>query len=271
MSKLNKNIVELRKQKGLTQEQLGKEFNVSAQAVSKWENGISEPDIDTIKKMCEFFNVSFEDLIGTELAVTKNEPTQVVKEIHHETKTEVIVGYCQDCKKPLKPNDDYTIYNNKPICEKCKTQLIKNMDISDRLELSSSIKRGLIWGGVIAGLLLIICIASSFVDGFDYEVLLGGLIISYAVFSFTSTLFFSGHIQDLMLWFCKSFSMPGVIFTLDLDGIIFLLLVKVGGAILGFLLSILVFLFGVIFTIIYSMFAFPFCLVSNIRASRKKY
>ena len=272
MSKLSENIVELRKQNGLTQEQLGKTFNISAQAVSKWENGISEPDIETLKKMCELFNVSFEKLIGSQLSIENNEPKEkeVVKEIIRETKIEQVVGYCQDCKQPIKPQDEYTIDNGKPLCQKCAHNRIRAMEIKEKKDLSKSIKRGLIWGGVIGGGVLAFFLISIFVTGFDWEALFGSLIISYAVFSFSSTLFFSEHIQDIMLWFCKSFTMPGVIFTLDLEGIFFLILVKIGGAILGFLLSILCFLFGVVFTLIYSMFAFPFCLIANIRASRKK-
>ena len=46
-------IAELRKGKGLTQSELGLKLNITAQAVSKWENNLSEPDIDSIKRMCE--------------------------------------------------------------------------------------------------------------------------------------------------------------------------------------------------------------------------
>ncbi len=54
-------IARLRKKQGLTQEQLGKKLNVSYQAVSKWENNLSEPDLDTIEKLTEIFNISITD------------------------------------------------------------------------------------------------------------------------------------------------------------------------------------------------------------------
>lgn len=51
-------IAKLRKQKGLTQEQLGRKLNVSYQAVSKWENNQSEPSLETIEKLADVFGIT---------------------------------------------------------------------------------------------------------------------------------------------------------------------------------------------------------------------
>lgn len=64
---LGENIARLRKEKGLTQEELAKELNISYQAVSKWENGISSPDISNIKLIAQLFGVSIDALFGMEL------------------------------------------------------------------------------------------------------------------------------------------------------------------------------------------------------------
>lgn len=58
MNDYGKRIAELRKSKNLTQAELGKKLNVTSQAVSKWENGLSEPDLDTISKLCSILNMS---------------------------------------------------------------------------------------------------------------------------------------------------------------------------------------------------------------------
>ena len=50
---LGQRIQERRKQQGLTQEQLGNDLLVSPQAVSKWENGESLPDIGTFPALCQ--------------------------------------------------------------------------------------------------------------------------------------------------------------------------------------------------------------------------
>ena len=46
--KFNELIVELRKKQGLTQQQLAKKLNITDKAVSKWERGLSYPDITSI-------------------------------------------------------------------------------------------------------------------------------------------------------------------------------------------------------------------------------
>jgi transcriptional regulator with XRE-family HTH domain len=57
-----RNILELRKQKGLTQSELGEKLSFSDKTVSKWENGDSTPDIEVLCRIAEFFNVSVDDL-----------------------------------------------------------------------------------------------------------------------------------------------------------------------------------------------------------------
>ena len=64
---LGENIARLRKEKGMTQEDLARELNISYQAVSKWENGVSSPDISNIKLLAQFFGVSIDMLFGLEL------------------------------------------------------------------------------------------------------------------------------------------------------------------------------------------------------------
>ena len=58
----------LRKQKGLTQEQLAEKVYVSRTAVSKWESGRGYPNLETLKAIAKFFNISLDDLLaGDEL------------------------------------------------------------------------------------------------------------------------------------------------------------------------------------------------------------
>ena len=61
---LGENIARLRKERGMTQEDLARELNISYQAVSKWENGVSSPDISNIKLLAQFFGVSIDMLFG---------------------------------------------------------------------------------------------------------------------------------------------------------------------------------------------------------------
>ncbi len=61
---MGKRIMQLRKEKGLTQEQLAEKVGVSAQAVSKWENDVSCPDISILPKLCEVLGVTTDELLG---------------------------------------------------------------------------------------------------------------------------------------------------------------------------------------------------------------
>ena len=57
-------IRELRKERGLTQEQLGKAVGIANNTISQYETGALEPNIETIIKLCAFFNVSSDYLLG---------------------------------------------------------------------------------------------------------------------------------------------------------------------------------------------------------------
>ena len=59
----SKQLQMLRKQSGITQEQLADKLGVTAQAVSKWENG-SYPDGDLLPKIADIFDVSIDNLYG---------------------------------------------------------------------------------------------------------------------------------------------------------------------------------------------------------------
>ncbi|MFW5648299.1 MAG: helix-turn-helix domain-containing protein [Candidatus Alkaliphilus sp. MAG34] len=57
-------IKQLRREKGLKQEELAKEFGIAQQTISNYEKGIREPDITTLKNMADFFDVSLDYLLG---------------------------------------------------------------------------------------------------------------------------------------------------------------------------------------------------------------
>jgi len=59
-----KNLWMLRKNAGLSQEALGERFHLSQQTIYKYENGKAEPDIDTLIRLADYFNVSVDFLIG---------------------------------------------------------------------------------------------------------------------------------------------------------------------------------------------------------------
>ena len=57
---------ELRKSRGLTQEELAEALFVSRTAVSKWESGRGYPSIDSLKEIAKYFSVTIDDLLSGE-------------------------------------------------------------------------------------------------------------------------------------------------------------------------------------------------------------
>lgn len=102
MSAMQQTLKTLREKGGLTQEAMAQQLFVTRQAVSRWENGETTPNIETLKLISRVFGVSIDDLLGED----RNK-------------------YCQCCTYPLDNldefgtnedgtwNDDYCIYCHK--------------------------------------------------------------------------------------------------------------------------------------------------------------
>ncbi len=73
MDTLGKRIVHYRKELGLTQEQLAEKLGVTAQAVSKWENDQSCPDITILPRLAEIFGVTTDALLGRQVPAREAE------------------------------------------------------------------------------------------------------------------------------------------------------------------------------------------------------
>jgi len=86
-------IFKLRKERAITQEQLASFIGVSMAAVSKWENGVSYPDITLLPVLAKFFNVTIDKLLNFEIELSDKE----VKKIYSE------------CEKLFNSADDFDL------------------------------------------------------------------------------------------------------------------------------------------------------------------
>ena len=66
----NEKLQELRKNKGLTQEELAEVLFVSRTAVSKWESGRGYPSIDSLKEIANYFSVTIDELLSGEKIIS---------------------------------------------------------------------------------------------------------------------------------------------------------------------------------------------------------
>lgn len=79
---LGEKLASLRKEKGMTQEAVAEKLGVSGQAVSKWENGNSYPDITMLPAIAELFDVTIDELLtGKKKAETYLVPLEQRKSI----------------------------------------------------------------------------------------------------------------------------------------------------------------------------------------------
>lgn len=66
---LGNKIIELRKKKNLTQEQLAEKIGVTRQTLSNWEKNSTNPDIEQAKNIASFFKISLDDLTDNKLEI----------------------------------------------------------------------------------------------------------------------------------------------------------------------------------------------------------
>ena len=317
MESCSKNIKDLRVKNNLTQAELGEKLNVTSQAVSKWENNLSEPDLESIKKMSEIFGVSIDQLLGVSQVTSIETPTSTDTAYANETTNEensnavtsievaattdtayanetagdsstivitsdnatqitpqkpepvkIIAGWCSVCEKGVSPGeyfteetyDSYGVTKNVIYCKECKDIIDHNNAFYKYSEEVSIRKRGLIWGMIAAIIALVISVI-VIVNNAMWNYIPYFLIGVYAIFALVCQLIWDNSVNDVFLFFCRSFQMPGVIFSFSLDGLMFLIVVKIALAILSGLLSIGLFLIGCVITTAYAAIAFPIALI----------
>ena len=79
----NEKLQNLRKQKGLTQEELAEALYVSRTTISKWESGRGYPSIDSLKEIAKFFSVTIDELLSSDevLSIAEEDNKQKEKQL----------------------------------------------------------------------------------------------------------------------------------------------------------------------------------------------
>lgn len=168
MNQYGKIIARLRREQNMTQAELGAKLNVTYQAVSKWENDQSQPDFSTMVQIAELFHVPLtifltgEEAESAETAAAESDP---------------VIGYCTVCGNSVRKSN---IAQSRPtlICMDCVEEERKKRarEIVQSEERAKQFKQhrfeeyrnsckhalhtGLFFGGVIAGIALIISVLS---------------------------------------------------------------------------------------------------------------
>ncbi|HBR32394.1 MAG TPA: transcriptional regulator [Clostridiales bacterium] len=133
---IGKNLKKLRVQRDLTQEQLAEILNVSAQAISRWENNTTYPDIATVPFIANFFDVSVDELIGMDEirnSINMNEIFPKVHELRSLGQIEDAIILLREAMK-VYPN------NNGVLAELAMTLTLKNNEETDNGSVREAIQ-----------------------------------------------------------------------------------------------------------------------------------
>ena len=273
MTTIGEKITSLRKEKNLTQSELGEALCVSPQAVSKWERDQAQPDIDTLVRMATLFGVSMDELLKGTPAPEKEEKEEVRETPpaqEPEAKQAVPVGMCMSCGRTLFEGD---VGESKPIllCKRCAEQR-KQRQIKKRLAEDGEHKerrRGFIWGGIAAVVFLIISLCAVPRDNLATYIVIA-VCGTYAVFATVAQCLWDSYLTDVFLWFIeRTIRFPGIIFSFDLDGLIFLVVMKLLFAAIGFLFGLAMAVLGIFVTLFLGFFSFPFALIRKNKEIRE--
>ncbi|NFI39921.1 helix-turn-helix transcriptional regulator [Clostridium botulinum] len=99
---IGKCIIHKRKEKGITQEQLANYIGVSKASVSKWESGLSYPDILLLPELATYFNISVDELLGYSPQLTKEDIGKIYSKLSHEFAVKPFDEVMEQCNKLIK-------------------------------------------------------------------------------------------------------------------------------------------------------------------------
>lgn len=297
---LGARIKSFRNEKRITQKELADHLHVSFQTISKWENDENEPDVSSLIELSKVFGCSLDALLGEneeeqgkeedkKEGAKENEPSKQEGDapapqtiIIHQKETHV----CEKCKKDI-PEDELEM---RPICtrharrgrsatyrqayyhktcldeiveEEKKAAVRKHMQ---RLHRSKVLSFG--WGiaGAVVSFIISLCVFLNDKTIHPGFAVLYAVLTAYAVFAAIYCIISGSYLGDVFIWCAQlSIRFPGLIFTWDLDGIMWLIGMKILFAILGFLVGVFAILFAISLSMLLGAVSFPFVLIHNNR------
>lgn len=278
---LGRKLACYRKLAGLTQQQLGEHLNLSAQAISKWEKDLTEPDLATLRVLAELYKVTVDELLDlnsgfADPAAAEEEPEP---EAEQEERTFAPpIGFCKECGVTV---TEENLGASDPIilCKKCVAageerrrraaaeEQRKRAAAQAERERALEQKRGqarhhrnlaLVVGGLAATVFFALALIGLIGD-FSVGMLCFMLIGTYVVFAFIFCLFYDCVVQDVVIELIgKSIEWPGLIFDFDLDGCLWYIGMRILFFILGVIFGIVMGIIGITLGLICAPFVFPF-------------
>lgn len=287
---LGQKIKQKRIDNGLSIVGFAKLIDVDFVKLNEWENDMSVPDSSTLKRIADALGCSIEELsdssdnkVSTSSttpkvdATTPNASNQpVIQNIIIQQKE---LPKCKICGKEIQDGDEKELafgnfhyhkecYDNKQKEEDKKYEAVKKIyqAKAKKMTIIYSVVSGVI-SLVIALIVLLLVPAckNSIHPGVAVAL---AFVIGYGIFSMIYCILSGSYIGDVFVWCAKlSIKFPGLIASWDLDGVAWIIAMKILFAIIGFIVGLFALAFAITFSAALGMISFPFVLVHNIHTN----
>ena len=251
MENYGKTIAALRKEKGLTQQDLGRALNISAQAVSKWENEQSQPPVDTFVAICDYFGITTDEFrrraagepIEPALPADEATATEPEAEIKEET------AQSDSTELALEPTAEPAA-EAEPVLSEEPVRRVRKLSAGFLIVMILAIAAGL---ATFISLMIVLEIDEFLPALFPF-------FLGYFVFSFVILIGHESVVWDFFVGaLFHSVNLPLIIFDLDFDGIILMILYKfIIAPILTALIWLVLVIGAFILSVFMAGFVFPF-------------
>ena len=281
---LGKKLSNYRKLLGMTQAELGEKLNLSAQAVSKWENDLAEPDLATLRTLASLYKVSIDELLDAEAIPTAQtiNAESFAEAVKEKLETPQTIGFCKSCGVTV---TEETIGERTPVikckdCVKADAEKARRAAEAERKRREDEIKKkedeknktrrslrnrrrlSLIVAAIVASIVFILGTAGT-ISHFSGGMLAGSILTVICSFTFTAMLFYDTAVTDVISYMCSaSIRWPGLIFTWDLDGFLWLIGMKLMFGVIGFFFGLLCTILGFFLGLIISPFVFVYVMLT---------
>lgn len=268
---LGKKLALQRKAIGLSQEEVALKIRVNAKTVTDWENNIGEPTIQNLRDLSDLFEISLDDLLDTGKGVD-----------------DVAIGFCKNCGISI---NEKNLGTKEPVvlCRRCvevnkaqqKREEMKAKALKERQEKAQRARRMAEYNAfkdrqrtirkkkalsffiaAIPTLLWLAYVVYTQLEEFNQTWSIVGAVIGYCIFSFVALLFYDGPVRDLLVYMCTaSIKWPGLVYTFDWDGFLWVIAMKALFMIIGFVFGLLCGILGIVLGLLIAPFVFPYKLI----------
>jgi len=129
-------LVNMRKKKGITQDELANYLGITKASVSKWETGQSYPDVTFLPKLASYFNISIDELIDYKPQMTKEDIRKLYRGLSADFTSKPFDAVMKECRGIIKK-----YYSCFPLLLQMGTLMVNHLELVKEPEKSASLIR----------------------------------------------------------------------------------------------------------------------------------